>query len=49
MEAKMAKMEDDRRRQRTSASHRVSPQLPRKKRLSGSQKLIAKLGEKEST
>jgi hypothetical protein len=42
-------MEDDRRRQRISASHSASPQLPREKRLSGSQKLIAKLGEKKST
>jgi hypothetical protein len=42
-----AKTDDARRRQRISASHRVSPQLPREKRLSGSQKLIAKLGREE--
>jgi hypothetical protein len=44
-----AKTEDARRRQRISASHRASLLLPREKRLSGSQKLIAKLGEKKST
>jgi hypothetical protein len=42
-----AKMEDDRRRQRISASHTASLLLPREKRLSGSQKLIAKLGREE--
>jgi hypothetical protein len=43
-----AKTDDDRRRRRISASHWVSPQLPRERRLSGSQKLIAKLGREET-
>ena len=40
-----AKTEDQ--KQRISASHRVSLQLPREKRLSGSQKLIAKSRREE--